>query len=93
VGCYSSSPLKKNLVPRFLSVVLEWCRDYVRVRLQRLLFHLVQRCRSSLLAKVDGERFDVAGSFLSNPRRGTLKVSRVKLSSMPEEILRELEGF
>jgi hypothetical protein len=37
VGCYSSSPLNQNLVPRFLSVVLEWCEDYVRVRLQRLL--------------------------------------------------------
>jgi hypothetical protein len=36
VGCYSSSPLKQNLVPRFLSVVLEGCRDYVRVSLQKV---------------------------------------------------------
>jgi hypothetical protein len=52
VGCYSSSPLKKNLVPRFLSIVLEWCRDYVRVRLQRLLFQLADdtlRCVEDLL--------------------------------------------
>jgi hypothetical protein len=34
MGCYSSSPLKQNLVPRFLSVVVRGKRTNVRVRLQ-----------------------------------------------------------
>jgi hypothetical protein len=46
VGVLQLSPLKQNLVSRFLSIVLEWCRDYVRVRLQRLLFQFIDNTLS-----------------------------------------------
>jgi hypothetical protein len=106
VGCYSSSPLKQNLVPRFLSVVvvrgaetklqlgLNGCSSNPLVILwvaSKTFF--CRRCRSSSVAKIDGWGVDVAESILSKPRRDIFKVSGVRLSSMPEKILRELEGF
>jgi hypothetical protein len=37
------------------------------------------------ISEVDGGRVDVARSFLSKPLRDTFRVSRVRLSSMPEK--------
>jgi hypothetical protein len=105
VGCYSSSPLKQNLVPRFLSIVvrgaetklelgLNGCSSSSPVKIwvaSKTCF--CWRCRSSSFGKVDGWRVDVAESILSKSCRDTFKVSGVRLSSMPKKIFRELEGF
>jgi hypothetical protein len=105
VGCYSSSPLKQNLVPRFLSVVVRGVETKLELGLNGYSSNspvilwvasktcMCRRCRSSSFAELDGWRVDVAESILSKPRRDIFKVSGVRLSSMPEKILRELEGF
>jgi hypothetical protein len=38
VGCYSSSPLKQNLVPRFLSVEVRGVETKIELDFKRLLF-------------------------------------------------------
>jgi hypothetical protein len=105
VGCYSSSPLKQNLVPRFLSVAVRGAKTKLELGLnggssnsQVILWVasktcFCRRCRSSSFPKVDGSRVDVAESILSKPHRDICMVSGVRLSGMPEMILRELEGF
>jgi hypothetical protein len=104
VGCYSSSPLKQNLVPRFLSIVVRGAETKLELGLNGCSSNssviiwvtsktcFCRRCRSSSFTKVDGWRVDVAKSILSKPRRDIFKVSGVRLSSMPVKILRELEG-
>jgi hypothetical protein len=105
VGCYSSSPLKQNLVPRFPSVVVRGAETKLELGLNGCSSNSLvklwvasktcfcRRCRSSSFAEVDGWRVDVAESILWKPHRDMFKGSRVRLSSMPEKILRELEGF
>jgi hypothetical protein len=89
VGCYSSSPLKQNLVPRFLRVVIRGAKTKLELGLNGCSSHspvmlgvasktyFCQRCRSSSFAGVGSWRVDVAKSVLSKPCRDTLKVSRV----------------
>jgi hypothetical protein len=105
VGCYSSSLLKQNLVPRFLSIVVRGAETKLELGLNDCSSNSpviiwvasktcsCRRCRSSSFAKVDGWRPDVAESILSKPHRDIFKVSGVRLSSMPKKILPELEGF
>jgi hypothetical protein len=105
MGCYSSSPLKQNLVPRFLSVVVRGAETKLELGLSGCSSNppmilsvasktfFCQRCRSSSVAEVDGRRVDVAESILSKPCRDIFKVSRVKLPIMHKKILQELEGF
>jgi hypothetical protein len=105
VGCYSSSPLKQNLVPRFLSVSVRGAETKLELGLNGCSSNppmilwvasktfFCRRCRSSSFAEVDGWRVDVAESILSKPRQNIFKVSGVRLPSMPEKILRELDGF
>jgi hypothetical protein len=98
-------PLKQNLIPRFLSLVVTGAETRLELGLiggssnspvilwvaSKTCF--CRRCRSSSFAEVDGWRVDVAESILSRPRWDIFKVSGVRLPSMPEKILRELEGF
>jgi hypothetical protein len=105
VGCYNSSPLKQNLIPGFLSVGVGGAETKLELGLNDCSSNspvilwvasktcLCQRGRSSSFSEVDGWRVDVAKSTLSKPCRDTFKVSRVKLPSMHEKILQELEGF
>jgi hypothetical protein len=86
VGCYSSSLLKQNLVPRFLSIVLEWCRDYVRVRLQRLLFQF----SDDTLSCVEDLNFaeDVVHLDLLKLAAEELTLPKVSCQNLVETLLR-----
>jgi hypothetical protein len=104
VGCYSSSPLKQNLVPRFLSVVVRGAKTRLELDFKWLLFQLLGSllscieillswsCRFSS-ARVDGWRVGVAEYIISKPHQDIFKVRGVRLSSMPEKIPWELEGL
>jgi hypothetical protein len=41
LGCYSSSPLKQNLIPRFLSVVVRGVETKLELVFKRLPFQLL----------------------------------------------------
>jgi hypothetical protein len=72
VGCYSSSPLKQNLVPRFLSIVVRGAETKLELGLNGCSSNppmilwvasktfFCWRCRSSSSAAVGGWRVDVA---------------------------------
>jgi hypothetical protein len=105
VGCYSSSPLKQNLVPRFLSVVVSGVETKVELGLNGCSSNspviiwvasktcFCRRCRSSSFGKVDGWRVDVAKSILSKPCRDTFKVSGVGYLVCPKRFYESWKGF